>query len=219
MLKKWLYSGIFAIFLFLFLCQPYLHKAVTSSSYSKTWIQLDGSELEISFSSYVTDLVVDTKYTYRITLEAKTFGSSLDGFYSIAASLRFVNSEQIIRSDLKCDVGDLSTAGSKLHILIPLLIPSASEFSLNLGESIQGQLQYIIYYSEKVKDWDKSEMLPNQLPHESDISLGWETISQGRITNPYLNFETSVTLALVIVSLVGSGIFIYYMTRRRKNRY
>ncbi|MFX1506782.1 MAG: hypothetical protein ACFFDC_11830, partial [Promethearchaeota archaeon] len=93
--------------------------------------------------------------------------------------------------------------------------PSASHFSLNLGESIQGQLQYIIYYSEQEKDWDKSEMAPNQWPHESDISIGWETISQGKITNPYLNFQTSV-IVLVIVSLLGSGIFIYYMVRKRK---
>ncbi|MFW9905172.1 MAG: hypothetical protein ACFFFH_12610 [Candidatus Thorarchaeota archaeon] len=174
--------------------------------------------MAIIISSYVTNLAVDTKYTYRITLEAETFGSSLDGFYSIAVRIRFVSSEQMIKSDLKCDIGDLSTIGSKLFVLIPLIIPSASHFSLNLGESIQGQLQYIIYYSEQVKDWDKSEMAPNQWPHESDISLGWETISQGKITNPYLNFQTSLTIALVTVSLLSSGIFIYYMVRKRKKR-
>ncbi|MFX1506474.1 MAG: hypothetical protein ACFFDC_10205, partial [Promethearchaeota archaeon] len=108
------------------LCQPYLNNAATNSAYSKTWIQLDGSELEVIISSYATNLVVDTKYTYRITLEAKTFGSSLDGFYSIAVGIRFVSSGQTIKSDLKCDIGDLSTIGSKLHVLIPLIIPSAS---------------------------------------------------------------------------------------------
>jgi hypothetical protein len=218
MLEKNWYRRIFAISLIILLCQTYLHNAATSSSYSKTWIQSDGSELEIAISSYVTNLVVDTKYTYRITLEAKSFGSSLDGFFSIALGLRFVSSEQTIKSDLKCDVGDLTTAGSKLHVLLPLIIPSAHQFSLNLGESIQGQLEYIIYYSEQVKDWDKSEMAPNQWPHESDISLGWVIISQGKIINPYINFETSVIITLAIISLSGSGIFIYYMTRKRNNR-
>ncbi|MHA2204168.1 MAG: hypothetical protein ACW991_10810, partial [Candidatus Hodarchaeales archaeon] len=156
---------------------PYLYQSTATLAYSKTWTQSDGSELEITISSYVTNLVVDTKYTYKIALEAKTLGSSLDGFYSIAAGLRFTSSKETIKSDLRCDIGDLSTVGSKIHVLIELVVPSADEYPLGRGESIQGQLQYVVYYSEQEKDWDKSEMAPNQWPHESDASTGWETIS------------------------------------------
>ena len=90
----------------------------------------------------------------------------------------------------------------------------AKNFSLNHGESVQGQLQYIIYYSEHQKDWDKSEMAPNQWPHESDTSIGWETISQGKVTNPYLNFKSTIVSVITLVS--GSGILVYLIARKRK---
>ncbi|MFX1515810.1 MAG: hypothetical protein ACFFC6_05830 [Promethearchaeota archaeon] len=203
------------ISLILLLTLSHLSQSSANATYSKTWEQLDGSELEITISSVVTNLLVNTKYTYILNLEAKTFGSNLDGFYSIAIGLRFTYSHGIIKSDLKCEIGELPIIGSKVHILVPISIPSANEFSLKQGESIQGQLQYIIYYSEQPKDWDKSEMAPNQWPHESDVSLGWETISQGKITNPYFTFETIVTIGLVTTGLVGLGIFIYFIARRR----
>jgi hypothetical protein len=129
--------------------------------------------------------------------------------------LRFTFSQGIIKSDLKCDVGDLSVSGSKIIILIPIDVPSADEFSLKLGESIQGQLQYIIYFSEQPKDWDKSEMAPNQWPHESDVTLGWETISQGRISNPYLNFQSSIPIAFATIVVFSTGI--YFILRKKKS--
>jgi len=211
--ENWL---LIPISLILLLSFSHLPQSNANSKYSKTWKLSDGSELEITISSFVNNLLVNTKYTYRIHLEAKTFGSSLDGFYSIAIGLRFTYSQGIIKSDLKCDVGDLSISGSKINILIPITVPFANELSLRQGESIQGQLQYIIYYSEQPKDWDKSEMAPNQWPHESDVTLGWETISQGNITNPYLNFKSTVPIALAAI-LFGSGICIYLIAKKRKS--
>ena len=210
--EKWL---SILISLILLLSISHLPQSTANSTYLKTWKQSDGSELEITISSFVTNLLVNTKYTYRIHLEAKTFGSSLDGFYSIAMGLRFTYSQGIIKSDLKCDTGDLSVSGSRIHILIPITVPSADEFSLKLGESIQGQLQYIIYFSEQPKDWDKSEMAPNQWPHESDVTLGWETISQGKISNPYLNFRTTIPIAFATIVVFSTGT--YFIVRKRKS--
>ncbi|MFX0125703.1 MAG: hypothetical protein ACFFAE_18915 [Candidatus Hodarchaeota archaeon] len=199
----------------LLLLLPFLYHSAASSAYSKIWTQSDGSKLEITISSYSTNLLVDTTYTYKIILKANAFGSNLDGYYSIAVGIRFICSEETIKSDLKCDIADLVSVGSKVHALIELTIPSAAKFSLNRGESVQGQLQYIVYYSEQLLDWDKSEMAPYQWPHESDISLGWETISQGKITNPFFNLLEFVIIALITVSLISSVIVIYTIVRRR----
>lgn len=204
-----------AISLISLLFLPYLYQSTANPAYSRTWTQSDGSELEITISPFVTNLVVDTKYTYKINLEAKTFGPSLDGFYSLAIGLRFTSSEETIKSDLKCDIGDLSTVGSKIHVLIQLTIPSAAKFSLDRGDSVQGQLQYIVYYSEQTKDWDKSEMAPNQWPHESDASIGWETISQGKITNPFIDFNSIFIIIIITVSLISSVIIIYTIVRKK----
>ena len=84
--ENWL---LIPISLILLLSFSHLPQSNANSKYSKTWKLSDGSELEITISSFVNNLLVNTKYTYRIHLEAKTFGSSLDGFYSIAIGLRF----------------------------------------------------------------------------------------------------------------------------------
>ncbi|MFX1286613.1 MAG: hypothetical protein ACFFB5_23455 [Promethearchaeota archaeon] len=204
-------------FIFL-LILPFFSHSVANSAYSKIWTQSDGSQLEITISSYSINLLVDTTYTYKINLKVNAFGSNLDGYYSIAVGLRFTSSEEIIKSDLKCDIDDLVTVDSKIHVLIQLQVPSAAKFSLNRGESVQGQLQYIVYYSEQSKDWDKSEMAPNQWPHESDISLGWETISQGSVTNPFLNIPEVIIIALITVFLISSMIVIYKKGKKREKK-
>ena len=107
---------LIVISLILLLTLSHLSQSSANTTYSKTWEQSDGSELEITISSVVTNLWVNTKYTYRINLEAKTFGSNLGGFYSIAIGLRFTYSHGIIKSDLRCEIGDLSIIGSKVHI-------------------------------------------------------------------------------------------------------
>jgi len=201
----------------LLLLLPILCHSTASPVYSKTWTQSDGSKLEIAISSYSTNLLVDRTYTYKIDLEAEAFGSNLNGYYSIAVGLRFTSSEETFKSDLKCDIGDLTTVGSKVHVLIRLSVPSAAKFSLNRGESISGQLEYIVYYSEHSKDWDKSEMAPNQWPHESDMSVGWETISQGKITNPLINISEAVIITLITVFLTGS-VFVIYITIKKRTK-
>ncbi len=216
MLKKREFRFRLKFSLILLMILPYVYQSTATPAYSKIWTQSDGSELEIIIFSFATNLVVDTKYTYRIDLEAKAFGSHLDGFYSIAVGLRFTSSEETIKSDLRCDIGDLSTVGSKIHVLLEFVVPSADEFLLSRGKSVQGQLQYIVYYSEQAKDWDKSEMAPNQWPHESDSSLGWETISQGKITNPLIDFKSTVII-MAIVSLIGSVIIIYTIVRKKSS--
>ncbi|MFX0122451.1 MAG: hypothetical protein ACFFAE_02355 [Candidatus Hodarchaeota archaeon] len=217
MLKKREFRLLITISLFFMMLLPYFCKSVASPAYSKTWTHLDGSKLEITISSFVTNLVVDTRYTYKVVLEAKTFGSNLDGFYSIAVGLRFTSLKETIESDLKCDIGDLTAINSKIHVLIHLPIPSADEISLGRGESVQGNLQYIVYYSEQPKDWDKSEMAPNQWPHESDTSIGWETISQGKISNPFIDFNSLFTIIIISVSLISVMIIIYTIVRKRSS--
>lgn len=87
--------------------------------------------------------------------------------------------------------------------------------SLNGGKSLEGQLQYIVYYSEQQKDWDKSEMAPNQWPHESEQILGWETISQGSLTNPLIDLTSLITIAIITASLICSGILILIVMKKR----
>ena len=188
--------------------------ARSTLTYSKTWTQANGSELKISVIPDSADLQVGRIYTYRMSLEALALGSNQEGFYSIATRLRFVNSEYKIEGDLKTDLGDLSDVGSQKQTLIQLIIPSTADFSLDLGESIQGQLQYIVYYSEQPKDWDKSEMAPNQWPHENDKIIGWETISQGKIINP-LDILSAAILAIIGGSLISSVIIVYDVFRKR----
>ncbi|MHA2246208.1 MAG: hypothetical protein ACXADY_14685 [Candidatus Hodarchaeales archaeon] len=169
--------------------------------------------MKITTSSNTANLLVDTVYTYKVALEAIEFGSNMNGFYSIAVGLRFVNSEKTIKSDLKCNIGDLSNVGSKMHVLIKLVVPSATEFSLKRDESVQGQLQYIVYYSEQQKDWNKHEMGPNQWAHETDQSIGWETIAQGKITNPLIDLPSIAIIVIITVSLISLGIIIYIRRR------
>lgn len=105
-----------------------------------------------------------------------------------------------------------------MHILIKLVVPSAAEFSLERGESLQGQLQYIVHYSEQQKDWNKHEMGPNYWAHETDMSVGWETISQGKISNPLINLPTIAIIVIITVSLISSVIIIYFRKRVKTSR-
>ncbi|UCG90011.1 MAG: hypothetical protein JSU57_05990 [Candidatus Heimdallarchaeota archaeon] len=203
------------ILLFFF---PYLSQSNADSTYRKTWNQSNGSKLKITVSSNTANLLVDTLYTYKVALEAIAFGSNIEGFFSIAVGLRFVSFDKTIKSDLKCNIGDLTTVGSKIHILIQLSVPAANEFSLGRGESLQGQLQYIVFYSEQSKDWNKHEMGPNYWAHQTDQSIGWETISQGKITNPFINNLEVIIIALITVSLISSVIVFYTIIKKRAKK-
>ncbi|MFX1423532.1 MAG: hypothetical protein ACFFB2_14580 [Promethearchaeota archaeon] len=203
------------LILIFLLLTPYLSYSRADSRYIKTWTQSNGSQLQITLSSYPKTLFVNIKYTYKINFEVKAVSSYLDSFYSIAVGLRFLSSEKTVKSDLKCDIGDLPTIGSKVHVLIQLSVPSATEISINQGESLQGQLQYIVYYSKQPKDWDKSEMAPNQWPHESDQTLGWETISEAVIVNPLVDLFLLTVIVVISISLIISSIIIFRILKKR----
>ena len=209
--RRFLITTIIIFLLFL----PLSSQSTASSAYSKIWTQSNGAKLKITLSSNTANLLVDTVYTYKVNLEAIAFGSNQEGFYSIAVRLRFVSSVKTFKSDLKSNIGDLATVGSKIHILIRFIVPSAAEFSLDRGESLQGQFQYMVFYSEQPKDWDKSEMAPNHWPYETDQSIGWETISQGKITNPFINLPSVAIIAVITVLLISSVIIIYTVAKKR----
>ena len=61
-------------------------------------------------------------------------------------------------------------------------------------------------------------MGPNQWAHETDQSVGWETISQGKIANPLISFPSIVIIALITVSLISSVIIIYIRKRVKTSR-
>jgi hypothetical protein len=150
------------------------------TAYSKTWIQSNGSKLQVSISPNSALLETEKIYTYIITLEPIVFASTQDGFYSLAVFLRFLNSKNTFKSVLAY-IGDISSIGSKKQALIRLIVPSADELSLDPSESLQGQLQYIIYYTEQPYDGDKYEMPPYDMYFYTEHSIGWETIIQGKI--------------------------------------
>lgn len=202
------------VFSFILLSPFPVRSAIT---YSKTWTQSNGSKLKISVSPDSTNLQVERIYTFKMSLEALALGSDQEGFYSIAARLRFVNSEYTLESNLKTDLGKLADIGSQKQTLLQLDIPSAAEFPLDLGESTKGQLQYILYYSEQPKDWDKSEMAPNQWPHENDKIIGWDTISQGKVINPF-DVPSIVILAIISGSLISSVIIFGDVFRKRSTK-
>lgn len=190
------------IFLLLQLFQGH---SLPNSTYTKTWIQSNGSKLKIAISPSSANLEVGRVYSYLMTFEAIEFSSDQCKFYSLAARLRFNNSF-VIKSDLICNIGDLSHIGSKRQTLIKLVIPSANEFSLDRGESLVGQLQYIVYYSEQPIDDNKGEMMGNFRAYETDQSIGWETITQGKITNPLLSLPPIV----MVVSITGFLIVVVF---------
>ncbi|MFX1253621.1 MAG: hypothetical protein ACFFCZ_18565 [Promethearchaeota archaeon] len=161
----------------------FLPTLIQSTTYSKTWIQSNGSKLYVSISPNSAILESEKEYVYTITLESIVFASNQDGFYSVAVCLRFLNSKKIFKSNLNY-IGDLSSVGSKKQALIRLIVPSAEEFPLGSSESLQGQLQYIIYYTEQPYDGDKYELPPYDMFFYTEHSLGWETIIDGKIPYP-----------------------------------
>ncbi|MFX1533827.1 MAG: hypothetical protein ACFFDI_06295 [Promethearchaeota archaeon] len=158
---------------------PALMQFTTNSTYSKTWTQSNGS-LKVSISPNSATLEVEKVYKYIITLDAIEFVSTEDGFYSLAVCLRFLNSKNTFKSDFTY-LGDLSSIGSKKQTLIQLVVPSADTFPLDPGESLQGQLQYLIYYSEQPYDGDKYELPPYDMFFYTEHSIGWETIIEGTL--------------------------------------
>ncbi|UCE12789.1 MAG: hypothetical protein JSV04_11415 [Candidatus Heimdallarchaeota archaeon] len=187
-----------AVLIFLLLQYFQVH-SLPNSTYSKIWIQSNGAKLKIEISPSSANLEVDSVYSYLMTFEAIEFSSDQSKFYSLSARLRFTNNSIMVKSDLICNIGDLSYIGSRIQTIIQLAIPSADEFSLDRGGSFLGQLEYIVYYSEQSIDDNKGEMMGNFRAYETDQTIGWETIAQGKITNPLLSLPPIV----VIISITG----------------
>ncbi|MFX0064090.1 MAG: hypothetical protein ACFFC7_18115 [Candidatus Hermodarchaeota archaeon] len=170
---------VIIVIVFATIAMIFLPSLMGSTSYSKTWIQSTGS-LKVTISPNSAIFEAEKEYIYTITLEPVAFASNQDGFYSLAVCLRFLNSKKTFKSDFTY-IGDLSNIGSKKQALIRLVVPSADEFPLNPSESLQGQLQYIIYYTEQPYDGDKYELPPYDMFFYTEHSIGWETIIQGKI--------------------------------------
>jgi hypothetical protein len=150
-----------------------------------------------------------------VTLKVVAFAPNQEGFYSLVVRLRFQNSKNPIQSDYKYNLDELTKVGQETRTLIQLTVPSAVEFSLDPNESLEGQLQYILFYSEAPFDGDKSEQPPYDRNLNTEQSLGWETITEGQITNPFINLRFIATVVVISVIIIGSAITLHIAVRKR----
>ncbi|MFW9997601.1 MAG: hypothetical protein ACFFD4_36510 [Candidatus Odinarchaeota archaeon] len=212
--RIWRRPSIVLIITFI-LVLPVQIQVGASSPYVKIWTQSNGSNLKVTITPNSANLQVRSWYRYTVELEAVNLALDQEGFFSLAIRLRFFNAINTIESDFNYNFDELEGTGSKTRTFIQLVIPSAPYFSLAPGESLEGQLQYIIYFSEAPFDGDKSEMPPWDQNYSTGQSLGWETVTKGTITNPIIDYRLIIIAAVVTVLLAGCASMIFFVVKKR----
>ncbi len=179
-----------------------LTAGVGITNYNRTWNTTRGSQLKIEFSPETANFKPTKIYTYTFTITAVVFGTNVDRFYGIDIAVRFLNAVDDI-SSAKYG-GELPNVGNYFQVDIDLIIPTKESLSLNAGESLSGNLQIKVDFSEGVV-----------LDFDTYLTTGWETITSGKIS---VAADSTILLIVagLVVGILAVGTLIYFGTRQKK---